>query len=637
MANYYLSNSGSDLADGLSEATAWATIAKHNATSIAAGSSVLFRRGDTFTGQLVPKSGTLGNLVAYGMYGTGAKPIFSGFETLSGWTLHSGTIWKANTSAAATLNMVTVNGVNTPKKNNPVWSTYESHSGNTSITDTTLSGTPSLIGAQVVVRNSRWKMEVSTISGHSGNTLTFDALTDTPTDGYGYFIQNSVNLLSNIYDWCISGGIFYMNFGVYTPAVKTVKVSITDTLISSISKSYWSIENIAITGANDRAVKIYNPISLSIKNCDFSFCGKLGIEADGSPVSSALTIESNTFTSIGSCAVYSTSEAATIKLNTLLNIGMLAGMGDDNWGDYCGISSIGNSSTIEKNRITNCGYSSIVFRGTNTLVKNNFVDGFCSVLDDGGGIYSSTVTPTGRIIDGNIVVNGYSAMAGQPSPYTATYGIYLDERAADVIIRNNTVANVLSGGILLHVSTDVDITSNKVFNCATQLYLSNNQAGYPVMANVNITGNEFVAKEASQKCLIFYSIYDDLAFGSASGNVYARPIDDTQVFSIDKYNTNAVLYDLAGWKTLSSYDASSTKSPKAITAASEIALYYNDTDTPVVVSLPAAKMGMTGTIYASEITLPAYGSAILLNHSVKFLVNAAGKKLKLSTGKLLIK
>lgn len=79
MATYYIKNGGSDSADGLSDANAWATIAKVNGLTFSAGDSILFAKGSIWREQLtVPSSGSSGNPIIFGAYGTGADPIING-------------------------------------------------------------------------------------------------------------------------------------------------------------------------------------------------------------------------------------------------------------------------------------------------------------------------------------------------------------------------------------------------------------------------------------------------------------------------------------------------------------------------------------------------------------------------------
>jgi hypothetical protein len=78
MATYYVKTAGSDSADGLSDANAWATIAKVNGFTFNAGDMICFNRGDTWAEQLnTPRAGL--TLQDYGSGGA-AKPIITGSD-----------------------------------------------------------------------------------------------------------------------------------------------------------------------------------------------------------------------------------------------------------------------------------------------------------------------------------------------------------------------------------------------------------------------------------------------------------------------------------------------------------------------------------------------------------------------------
>lgn len=77
---YVSSSSGSDSNDGLSESTAFQSISKVNALSLTAGDSVLFKKGDTFQGNLVLSglAATSSNPIIFADYGSeSAKPILT--------------------------------------------------------------------------------------------------------------------------------------------------------------------------------------------------------------------------------------------------------------------------------------------------------------------------------------------------------------------------------------------------------------------------------------------------------------------------------------------------------------------------------------------------------------------------------
>ena len=69
---------GDDRHDGLRPDSAWRTLERVNRAEVLPGDRVLFCRGETWRGQLVPHSGRLGAPVVYGAYGEGFKPRFLG-------------------------------------------------------------------------------------------------------------------------------------------------------------------------------------------------------------------------------------------------------------------------------------------------------------------------------------------------------------------------------------------------------------------------------------------------------------------------------------------------------------------------------------------------------------------------------
>ena len=97
---YYVSSSGgNDGLDGLTQATAWKTLAKVNSSSFSAGDIILLKRGDTWREILqVPSSGTSGSYITFGNYGSGADPQIYGSEESASWTNNGGNLWVSNSS-----------------------------------------------------------------------------------------------------------------------------------------------------------------------------------------------------------------------------------------------------------------------------------------------------------------------------------------------------------------------------------------------------------------------------------------------------------------------------------------------------------------------------------------------------------
>jgi hypothetical protein len=97
---FYIAQNGDDSADGLSPSKAWATMQNANARLPADGSMLLFRRGDTFYGELSLPRGC-----EVGAYGDGDQPVLTMVKLLHRdecWIEHSVGIWKVDLSNPTT-------------------------------------------------------------------------------------------------------------------------------------------------------------------------------------------------------------------------------------------------------------------------------------------------------------------------------------------------------------------------------------------------------------------------------------------------------------------------------------------------------------------------------------------------------
>ncbi len=92
---YYVdSQAGSDTFDGRSETFPIKTIAKVNTLALQPGDSVLFKRGGIWYEPLIiSSSGFAKNPITFGAYGTGALPIISGANIISGFFDGGSNIW----------------------------------------------------------------------------------------------------------------------------------------------------------------------------------------------------------------------------------------------------------------------------------------------------------------------------------------------------------------------------------------------------------------------------------------------------------------------------------------------------------------------------------------------------------------
>lgn len=473
---FFISTSGNDLNNGTSAATPWKTLGKINTMS--PGANVLLKRGDTFYGGItITKSGTAGNPITIGAYGTGAKPVITGFTTVSTWTNLGSNIWESATtvSTLSKLNMVTVNGVNTTmgRYPNSGYLTYQSHVGNTSITSSSLnSATTNWTGAEAVIRKLPYITDRNPITAHSGGTLTYSG-GGTATNNYGFYIQNDSRTLDAANEWYYNPST--KKIRIYSTVNPTnVQVATKDTLVYMLYRNYITFDNLSFQGSNKDAFVILSSANIIIQNCSIDYSGQdaiWGAQNWGSP-SSNFVFKNSTINHTNNNAIHLADEfiGALISNNSILNTGLNDGMGG--YGTDTKLVAIrirGASSVIENNIIDNVGFNGIMFEKSNVIIRNNTVNNFCTQKIDGAGIYTwygaTPSTYTGQKVYNNTVKNGKGSNVGTNQTGTPiVHGIYLDDGVANVEVYGNTCTYNSYSGLYLHNTTNINDHDNALQN-----------------------------------------------------------------------------------------------------------------------------------------------------------------------------
>ena len=622
---YYISATGSDANSGLTPLLPKQTLTAVNALLTNAGDTVAFKKGDGWYGQLnITRSGSPENQTVYTTYGTGATPTITGFTTVSAWTNLGSNVWESTSavSSLSTLNMVSINGVNTAMgrypnqgSTNSGYLNFESHSSNTSITDNQLTDALNWTGAEVVVRPVRWILDRRTITGHTGGTLTFSALSYTPIDGFGYFIQNDARTLDVQNEWYYNPSTKKIKvYSVSEP--NNVKVATIDD-ICTINASYIVIDGLKFEGSNDNLLTGNGTVrnGIQIKNCTISMSG--GTVLNNINCENFL-IHNNTVSNGNNNGISGgTADHVTITNNTISSIGLLHGMGTL---IYSAISTGENSNVLIKNNsITSVGNNGISFYGDTTVVKNNIIDNYCSVLDDGGGIYTYTgnrTVMTNDTIYGNIVLNGVGAINGTSGNQSSTaIGIYLDNNSKNIEVAYNTVAHTNSYGMLMNNPSYINIHHNTFYDNSPHVR-STFMTGSNAVTNMTIANNLFVSK-TGQGMVYLVSTEENLAtFGTINNNIYSRPIDDTgNMFLTSQPSAAYVNRTFSGWKTYMSQDANSTQSPFSIATDNDIRFDYNATATTSTIILDQNYRDIPTNNDHTTYELLPYSSVVLLKHA----------------------
>lgn len=618
---YFDATLGNDSNTG-TQASPYKTITKLNTlfASMSNGDSVLFKRGETFYGEIVCNH----SYIKFGAYGTGAKPIISGFYTVPAWTNISGNIWEstAAVSTLTTCNIISIGGVNYSMARQPKtgYYTIATTNGSTTITDATNISTSKItanIGAYAVIRELMYEVNNRLITNVSGNTITFAS--GSPNTGWGYILMNDQKLITQAGEWAYNTSTKKLSvYSVGTPS--GIKIPALETGVDLNGEDNCSFTNIQFQGFNTTGIHTTSQNDITITSCDFSFIGVNAINGYGN--SANLNVTGSTFTDIGSRGIWAaSSDNAYINGNTCTRVGHYAGMGSNGDDSYTAIIANGDNSQVLYNSITNAGYCGIRWDGNSTLIKGNFVNTTNYVKDDGGGIYCFPVqfgntycTFTQRTLRDNIVLNSVGAPAGSTQGPQGM-GIYTDGHSPNINIINNSVSGGLLG-IFINGGHDMFIDSNKVYDFDRGLHILK-LAG--AQQNVTVTNNQLVAKDADQYCM-----YIEPGAGVIPSswlmnyNVYARPIDDNQTIWIDSLGNNRYK-TLAQWKATafaSGEDANSTKSPISVSSTAQLRIDYNKTASSVPVYLPSVYKDMLGNQYPGVATIPAYSSLILAEYAV---------------------
>ena len=590
--NYYLSSSsGSDLNNGKSENTAWQSITKLKTvlTSLQPGDSVLFKCGDTFSGQLVlSKSGTAAKNIYFGSYGSGKKPIISGTVSVKNWTQTSSNIWEATSAEAGSkVSNFFINGIpqqigRWPNASDPNkgYLSYESHSGTNQITDNQLSNAINWTGAEAVVRRLRWILDRLTIKSQTSGTLLFTTNVSYEfLDGFGYFIQNDLRTLDQQGEWYYQPST--KKFSLYSetdPNTFVTETTKLDNLIKLSAVSDMTIENLQLVGSGKLSLQVQNCNRLTIRNIEINYSGENGADFFSS---NNVLFESNLINRTNNNAFTQNGcKKFVMRNNIIKNTALVAGMGLGSDGQYNAVQFSGTNILAEYNTIDSVGYIGFSFGGDTVLIKNNVISNYCMTKDDGGGLYTwndgKTISHSRKLI-GNILLNAIGAPEGSAWPGVAAEGIYIDDRSANVDIIGNTVYNCGNNGIFIHNSNHINVKGNTAYNNDKQLWMvhDNIAPAFPI-TNCVVDSNLLVSGNANQLVAIFQTIDNGISnMGTFDYNWYCRPLADKQLVIETEYVNGTYVSDaltLEDWQTKFQKDLHSGKSPIVVEPYKVLAL-----------------------------------------------------------------
>lgn len=570
---YYVSATGDDGNAGTSQSAPWQTITKVNSmmSTFNPGDQILFKKGDSFYGTItVSKSGSAGNEIIFGSYGTGALPEITGFKALTSWTFYSGNTYRMSLTDSLSHLYIGSQLMTLARYPNSGFLKIDAGNGKNGFYDAALTHIAGYWnGANCRVRTVNWSYETKLVSNFSGGNVTFSSQSQYATSvNYGYYFDNKMNLLDVANEWYkdySANMIYFYAPGGVNPNTLNVRAAVLrDGISMNLNVAYIKVQDIKFIGFRDKAVNAPLSTNITVKNCEIYNTTKYGILLNGSNG----TFEDNKFEDNLNVAIGGVITGVTIKGNSINRTGFFAGYGESPSG-YMAIlgTSFQGSIVIESNTIDSSGYSGMFIGGDNCLVKNNIVTYSLLTLNDGAGIDIIKNSNGLQVLD-NVIgyTKGNVLSSGNPAPYGS--GIYINAAViSNSTLQGNTIHNCTYAGMLYdHKNTPSNnmIQRNTFYNNYKSQFIVNDWSAVTFVPQYTdvIKNNIFYSLSADQSCMeqvMFHSTsFSD--YGSFDSNYYCNPYSEYVVRRTIINPYNSTVHTLPNWKSAYNEDPASKSS-----------------------------------------------------------------------------
>jgi len=468
--NFYVSNSGNDSNDGLSEATSWKTLSKVNSSMnlFTSGDVILFKGGDRFYGSLNISNK---NNLTFTSYGTG-KAIIKGSKEISGWVNNGGNIWVANTGADKALQVFKNNEVLTmgrfPKiasSNRPDLSYFKVTSADagskTNFNSSTAVG-KNLQGATIHVSSHSWRLDARTITNYnsgSGAMTLSKGVTYSLGKGDRFFVNNHLSLVTTQDEWYYGGSKLYI-YSTVKPSGITIN-SISGSGVKLANCNYINFENILVRDYNHIGFELQSSNHVTLDNVDLKYAYYRGINLIDS---SFFTLKNGSIEGSNNITVYiaSSSEDTQILNNEFYNNGVFKNFTSKNTEESMSILAWGDRLTARGNYVHNIGYTGFLIRGANSIIEHNYIKDFAMALDDSAAFYTHNAKWTDEGASGTIFRKNIAEGHDFAVRWYAN-GFYSDDRSHDIIWEYNTAIGT-NFGMYFHNAANITFRYNNIYN-----------------------------------------------------------------------------------------------------------------------------------------------------------------------------
>ena len=642
--NYYLSAGGSDSNTGTSIHKPWKTIGHLNKQPLKPGDSVLFKRGNSFYGELV--CNFLGNKtkpIVYAAYGAGTMPVITGAIEIKNLQPFKNDIY----AASSTQNILAVFIHNQQQMlaryPNAGFNSMQNGVGNSvTFIDSNLTQPNGYWnGANIRFRTWDWEVRTSIVNSFANNRVTIkDSSTNNLAKGWGYYFDNKFELLDTTGEWFYNKDAKQLFFySKVKPSAAIAAVVLLNGISIQKNVQHIIITQLQVQQFFDNGIFLAgNNQYISINNNKIQQIDKTGIFIN--EVSLHCSITHNKITNINGRGIFALEpEFLLIEKNTVNNVGSMMGYGISGVNNMIGIvianneaikepgSHIAQHNTIRKNIVDSIGYVGIRMDGANSMMEYNTINNVMCKLSDGAAIYTWSLSKYyshDNIIRNNIVSNVKGSNYGTPGgPNPAANGIYIDNNCYNIAVTNNTVFDVSASGI--HINSDAYnniVERNTIYNCFGGFSVAEWAKPSATFGN-SFTNNNIFLLTPQQRAitLINFLLPGTKGMVSMDSNTFYHFWGDTLMTDI--YNVKDATgnmqrvtneYDFNGLQKMMGYEINgkSIQQIKDIANVKSSKILYNVSDKNKAFNPGNRKWyNLQGRLITS-ITIPPYQSAIII-------------------------
>ena len=623
--SYYFSTSGSDANTGTSSASPFKTLIKLNTLVLNPGDSIFFKCGDTFRGQIfLNNSGTSSLPIVLTSYGSGAKPVISGAELITGWSV-TGSKYQA--TFTQNMNNFFVNDkeqILARYPNDRQYLTLDS-AQQVYLKDASITSlSPAMVSnSKLCIHTAQWCWEKTGVQSVAGDKITYSSgVTIAAISQYGYFLYDNILHLDTAKEWKYDNTsqlITYMPPAGQNPSQQICEGSVylngiaiggasSYITIRGLSFEKQSSSGVAISGTRNRYIKI--------DSCYFARQYNHGVNDKGK----YNEISNSYFREVDGIAVFlnDTASNATIHHNVFRNIGEFRNSGIGTQINLTAIKAAFIDSTyIHHNDIDSAGYCGIAVDGNYHVVEKNIIKNAMLLNNDGAALKTFGLNSGNITFKNNFISTSDGNTEGTNNGSFITPAIYFDNESHNSLIQDNTIYNRTKKGIFQNSGTQSNtIRGNVVYGFDFGIDFEGDSsrvggANWPAIKGMVVKDNKLFALSSGSIAIRQEDYSNNYTGVVIDSNYYFQPYSN--IYAIR--NPGPPL-TFAQWKNTGNDAHTIVDNVKWATGVDSSKIFLNPTDNAVTQDLLGWKWKDLDGNIVTTLTLQPWTSKIMIRTNV---------------------